>query len=417
MVCMWGELMKSIGPARILILFILIAPLAPSAHGQKTVAMRSTPPTRRQAARVLPSLKLTKLDGIHFPIPAPMAISDWTACDAAGNVYLLYSPFVKYSGSGPMPVPDVMDRPVIKLGVQSQDTTQYTARPEGLPDGYLPAAYSVDNLGDVFRLFLQGNGALPSRGPEVVKYDHDGGIDSITRLRLPHRDEIMPANFFAFSNGNLLLTGILYPRPVRRSPLASPRKNRAHLHIPPSFRPFTGIFDNDGALIAELRLPQDVIPNKNNDTPVAPSSGPDRRRYWPMEMVGTLFAHGPDDTAYLLRPRWPAVLYTISDNGRVLRRATLRGTGVNHLHPNLIGAAGASLVFVNYIGVSTTLRHTIKSVNRLVIFNSVSGKAIESYDPPTAGGYFLACAANARNFTYLGSSKHGNLEIFDYTKN
>jgi len=193
--------------------------------------------------------------------------------------------------------------------------------------------------------------------------------------------------------------------------------------------PFTGIFDSSGNFIEELNLPGDVGSNRAasaqlNQTPskgaakgLSPNSpfGGPLAHSWPMAMMGTLMVTAPDGTIYLLRPSNPAMLYQISYDGRVLRQAEIK-VPQGASAPTDASMAGSSKIFVEFYGQTIGKNRQVHSTTIYAMVDPATGKITGMYRLPSKDfGLFAACADSSSEYSVLGSTKAGNLEVVKFS--
>lgn len=234
---------------------------------------RTKAPEKQKAP---PPQDLTRAETIPFGGPAAVGASARNYCDAEGNVYLQYTTAKPRIGPGQVVVPvSPQNQPVTKLSLDSQSTTEFAVHSL---DGYrslTPILFSVDQGGEVYRLYQAQPASLPYRGflslrYVVVKFNEDGSVDSAVRLQNPPHSMLDVTSFVAFADGNLLATGILSPAPASESDEAgtpyTPRLKIVH-HTPSGYGPFTGIFDSSGRFVQQLTLPGDVNSHPHKPRP------------------------------------------------------------------------------------------------------------------------------------------------------
>ncbi len=421
---------------------VLLSPLAFSRAVKQTAKTKGqiVPAVKdKQEAIPIPQ-SLTRGEATRFPLPAATAVSAWNYCDQEGDVYLLYASAKPRIGLGPMITPSVAGQPITKLSPDSQGVTTFSP---GHLSGYqslVLGAFSVDRHGDVYGLYQAQPSSLTAGSNQeeqsvIVKYDSDGSVDSVARTHNPPSGVFDPAHFVAFSDGNLLVTGILYP--PRPQPSAShPLRQKIVHHALPGSRPFTGIFDQHGHFLKEIKLPGDVSPevpakvSSNNKPGETRSNSPSpqkgknvaRRKpfvtppgmRWVLAMLSSLTVAGPEDTAYLLRPSNPPILYTLSSYGQVIAETHLHAPPTGHMHPINMSLAGRSDLLINFSGEVVGKKGYPESVRIFELVNPSTGKVIADYRLPKGAGAMPACAAGPNDFLFLGSTKDGKLEIVSY---
>jgi len=337
--------------------------------------------------------------------PPAIGIQAGTQCDTNGNIYVIYTD----AAPGPVIGNAMVKAPVSKVSFDSDRAVQFPARQlDGYADNYRVSFYA-DPRGTLYTLVLAAQ-HLPEPGhpavPDslIVKYDDDGTIDSVVRLKPPAGVRFDPRRFAAFLDGSFLVTGL---------DRSDDRK---------TMRPFTAIFDRSGAFVTELTLPNDVRPSAPDEPapeagatppPQAPGAGKpatetrkgeEPPRSWPDQMFGSVFVGSLDGNVFLLRPSNPARLYLITSGGTLVRELEVKfpeqGTR----------AFAASLAGQN--GLLLQLR--LASGGGMVRLDLDTGQITDIYHlPPDARG-LPACATVHDEFLVLGTSKDNHLEVVKY---
>lgn len=376
----------------------------------------------------------------RFPLPAAAALSVWNSCDQEGNVYLRYTSAKPRINRGVVYPPNVAGQPITKLSPDSQSVTRFAP---GHLSGYrslVLGAFGVDRRGDVFGLYEAQPSSLtagsnPGQQFIIVKYDSDGSVDSVARIHNPPSGVFNPSHFVAFSDGNLLVTGILFP-PRPRPSASHPLRLKIVHHALPGSRPFTAIFDQHGHLLQEIKLPGDVSPKApvkaastaKSGPPQGKSPAPPERKNgvlkkpletppgmrWQFAVMTSLTVAGPEDTAYLLRPSNPPILYTLSSDGQVIAETRLHVPPTGHMHPANMSLAGRSDLLINFYGEVIGKKGYPESVTIFELVDPATGKVIADYRLPKNSGVIPVCAAGTNNFLFLGSTKNRKLEIVSY---
>ncbi len=129
-----------------------------------------------------------------------------------------------------------------------------------------------------------------------------------------------------------------------------------------------------------------------------------------MMIDNTLIARGPADTAYLMRPANPPILYTISDAGQLLHEVRVTAFTAHHLQPNQMNAMGQSRLLVEYNHTSFNMNtHVGHSTTKYAVINVLTGKVEADFLP--AQGFGMAECAFGDDFESLGKTHSGQLEI------
>lgn len=218
---------------------------APAASRPKPASPSHVPPMQQ----LYPSGKIT------FSGQGPGVVESGVQCDANGNIYLVSGASIQVvealASSG-------LNLPLTRLSLESKSETQFpVASPEGFAARFSHGFY-VDPRGDVYDPVVamrQGPRYGGANWPHnlIVKYNHDGTVDSIIRLQPPQGVHLAAYKLAVFLDGNFLVSGVEVSGPHR-----APAK------------PFTGIFDRGGGFVQSLTLPNDVQPTANGIV----SSGP-----------------------------------------------------------------------------------------------------------------------------------------------
>ncbi len=401
------------------ILIFLALGFRPSTRtqAQKTPARPAHSLSPSRSAQPLPAPRhLQKLYSVHFPVNAHFMFSvTGESCDDNGNLYLIFGVLHPIPGV-PAGIPDFATLPVTRLDLNSQDMTKFRPQSFSGSQNYMPTKFTADADGNLYWLFTPNSPAL-GRHPEslIVKYDSDGSYDSKIRLHAPPGLVLSAENMTVFANGNYLVTGTLQPQPPgRRKRIKPGAKFRILHHIvyPKGLRPFTGIFDDQGDLIATVRLPHDISFPKEYKIHFQPG----RADSWtqnqnPSMMINnTLVARGPADTAYLMRPANPPVLYTISDAGQLLHRVKVTAFAASHLQPNQMNAMGQSRLLVEYNHYSYNMKtHVNHSTTKYAVINVLTGKVTANILPTK--GFGMAECAFGDNYESLSETHSGQVEI------
>jgi hypothetical protein len=200
---------------------------------------------------------------------------------------------------------------------------------------------------------------------------------------------------------------------------------------PPGFGPFTAVFDGEGQFLQQVKLRGDVRPtgsshavpgtSKREFPAQTPKAGQPETAapvphepHWLSAVMFTAAVAGPQDTVYLLRASSPARLYVLSSDGRVLRHVRIRPPAPN-LVPSNMSWAGRSDLLISFGGSSYDTKGPQPFIQILGLVDSATGKLLAAYKLPKHSGMVFACAAGANDFLFLGSSKHGKLQVAEYS--
>lgn len=423
-----------------LALSFLCAPAFGKQHAPGTKATTRSPATHKPA-KLPPPTVLQRGEATRFPLPAAAALSTWNSCDQEGNVYLRYTSAKPRISRGVVYPPSVAGQPVTKLLPDSQSVTRFAPGHLAGYQSLVLGAFSVDRHGDVFGLYEAQPSSLTAGSDReqqfiIVKYDSDGSVDSVARIHNPPSGVFNPSHFVAFSDGNLLVTGILYP-PRPRPKASHPLKLKIVHHALPGSRPFTAIFDQHGNLLQEIKPPGDVSPKAPVKAPSTTKSGaphgksipPQKAKNgvlkkpfetppgmrWQLAIMSSLTVAGPENTAYLLRSSNPPILYTLSSDGQVIAETHLHAPPTGHMHPANMSLAGRSDLLIDFYGEVIGKKGYPESVTIFELVDPGTGKVIADYRLPENSNVIPVCAAGPNDFLFLGSSKDGRMEVVSYT--
>ncbi len=340
------------------------------------------------------------------------AVETGVQCDANGNVYMNSAPTAELA------IEDAREGialPLTRLSLTSGNTRAF---PYPILHEYAHQygqGFYVSPRGDVYALVevcrrQAGCTGDHFPGDVIVKYNDDGTVDSVIRLKPPDGVHILARKFAAFLDGNFLVTGFA-------------------LGGPPHYlvsKPFTGIFDRGGGYVGPLVLPNDVTPPKHmpppipfkNGKPIGPVSSkgaghsvhPKPGSRWFFDVQQGLMVGALDGTIYLLRATSPMRLYTISSTGTVLGERLVRPPkpGMRPLQASL---TEQGMLFVQFQSLPTLSVPEPHSVFAQV--DPQTGKVVEAYSvSPKAG--IPACMDEENELLFLRSSKSGRLEVAKY---
>ena len=343
---------------------------------------------------------LHKSETIKFPMYAPRAISLQNHCDSSGNIFLLFAP----SHANPLlknvnqfAVVNIMNQPIHEFKILSQNVIAFGG-PELSNLNDLPGSFTVSGDDHVFRILEPNAENLNRKHPKdvIYQYDPDGSLDSIIHLHVPHHWEFDAGEFIVFGGGNYMVTGLLHPWMPPPRPGQKPTR-------PVKYKPFTAIFDEQGNLISAVHLPGDQ------------RAGTKPPLFWPRVAFSTLMAPGPDDTAYLLRPRASLWLYTLSSDGRVLREVKVDTSQFPSMQLVSLNSMGNSQLFLQFLGMKTDARHDMHLVNIFAVVDVATGNILQAYRMPSGRGAMFACASDPHHIEYLSANRKGKLEVSIYS--
>lgn len=371
------------------------------------LAASSKTPAKKAPTAKPPAPPVTNLypsGTIEFSAPGAMGIVGGMRCDTNGNIYLRYAP--------PVPVLNRMVRnrqpmnfALTKLSVDSQQITKYRVGPI---QGYTwvgGVRFYVTPRGGVYALAQACKKGSESAGLRdcaslVVKYHHDGSVDSVVKLHKPQGGRLAPVKFAVFLDGDVLVTG-------------------EQIGKDGGMQPFTGIFGRGGDFLTRLILPHDVgaaPPPPKYSAGKLPSSGPAAAARKAVVRLATTvgwrrMVGSPDGTIYLLQGGWPGRLYVVSSSGRVLREENImpprRG-----LSPLAASVNGQGLLFIFYTHYPTP--QNPRTYWALALVNPETGKTISTYRVPRKAG-IPACMTSEGVILFTQESKSGHLAVAEYT--
>ena len=204
----------------------------------------------------------------------------------------------------------------------------------------------------------------------------------------------MPSKLAVFASGEYLVSGLEYDQDRTAA-----------------MWPFTGIFAADGRLLKELKLEDDETLHDmaaSGDTRVANPGRPGSNR----AVSGSEVEIAGDGNAYLMRWTNPAIFYSITPGGEVLRRFTV-DTGQPSYEP------AAMHVYKNRIAVWLVDTQTDNSIMKIV---DLEGHEIATYDErkgeeakETEGGLGAAFACYTENptrFLFVGASNDNRVQFW-----
>jgi len=378
------------------------------AQGQAEPARESAPPAM---ADLYPSMD------VELSAPPPLAVAAGTQCDTNGNIYLLYASssieafLAKIRGGQPF------NLPLRKISIDSKSVVLYVVGPFQDYGWFASRAFYVTPNGVVYNLAEACKGA-PGPGVHqtcawlVTRFNDDGKVDSVERLRPPREELLMPSKFGAFPDGNLVVVG----------QMRDETGDASHSTL------FAGLFNRGGAFLRELALAQDVGPARAvtptpDENPAAgtPGHGPSdsakrtgERQAWirlnKALSEGRIFG-APDGTVYLLRGGSPQKLDVLSSDGSVVPKPdiTQPREGLTTISTGL-SALGQIVVY--YAPAETSNDSNRNPV--IAVVDPETGKVTSTYNiPPKAG--VPACVTRRGEFLFTRQSKSGLLEVVGYT--
>lgn len=405
-----GSSLKCVGAslAAAMAVAVLVSAKGGNAQGQAE-------PTRESAAPPMADLYLSS--DVELSAPPPLAVTAGTQCDTNGNIYLLYaseSIEAVLEKAGKL---QPLNLPLRKLSIDSKSAVSFVVGPFQDYGWFASHAFYVTPSGVVYNLAQAcedrpGPGVHPTCAYFVTKYNDDGKVDSVTRPRPPRVEVLMPFEFAAFPDGDLVVLGIMRDE----------AGGAAHSRL------FAGLFNRSGDFLRELTLAQDVgpapaatpTPNENSAAGTAgPNPSDSGRQTGELQtwsrlskalLEGRMFG-APDGTVYLLRGRSPQKLDVLSSNGSVLRKPDITPPreGLTAMSASL-SARGQIVVY--YLPSASSDGYNRNPV--IAVVDPETGKVISTYGkPPDAGT--PACVTRKGELLFTRQSKSGLLEVVGYT--
>ena len=389
-----------------------VAVLGSAARGN---AQGQAEPARESAAPATADLYPSR--NVELSAPPPVQVAAGAQCDTNGNIYLLYAsePFEAFTEKVRKLQP--LNLPLRKLSIDSKSAVSFVAGPFQDYGWFASHGFYVTANGVVYNLAEACTGRP---GPEVhqtcawfvTKYNDDGKVDSVTRLRPPRVEVFMPFEFAAFPDGNLVVLGIMRDE----------TGGAAHSRL------FAGLFNRSGDFLRELTLAQDVgpapaatpTPSENPAVGKPPDGQSDSNRQaaekqaWRRLVTalseGRMFG-APDGTVYLLRGGSRQQLDVLSSDGSVLPKPDIipPREGLTAMSASL-NAQGQIVVHYGPLpGSNGSNRNPV-----IAVVDPETGKVTSTYVVPPGAGT-PACVTRRGEFLFARQSNSGLLEVVGYT--
>jgi len=402
-----GSPLKCVGAA--LAATMALAVLGSAAGGN---AQGQAEPARESAAPAMADLYPSR--DVELSAPPPLAVAAGTQCDTNGNIYLQYASdpleafFERVRNGQPL------NLPLRKVSIDSKGVVSFAVGPFEDYGWFASHAFYVAPNGVVYNLAeackgKPGPGVHETCAWFVTKYNDDGKVESVTRLRPPREESFIPSKFAVFPDGNLVVVGLMRDETQGRTL-------------------FAGLFDRSGGFLRELTLAQDAGPAPGvtptpNENPAGemPRPGPsDSGRQTDQQQAHTrvvkavsegLMFGAPDGTVYLLRGGSPQKLDVLSSDGSLLPKPDITPPrdGLTSLNASL-SAQGQIVVY--YSGGATAKDPNQHEV--IAVVDPETGKVTSTYNvPPKAG--IPACVTRKGEFLFARQSKSGLLQVVGYT--
>src|ERR1039458_2777477 len=214
----------------------------------------------------------------------------------------------------------------------------------------------------------------------VLMFNRDGTCRSEVKLDTPF--SFVPYQIVVFPSGTMLAAGLRW---------SADREVKA-------MWPFTALFSSNGSIVKELVLPDDVAIHKlgaEGDPRVTRPTNPSSNS----AVARGAMRLGSDGNAYLMRRLSPAIVYSISESGSVVRRFTV-DPGDPGFMPSSMQTAGDRLVVL--------FRNAQSNRTLLKVVDLAGHDAAEYVDPMDGGrphlGLAFACYSNSPDrFTFLST--------------
>jgi len=352
------------------------------AIGVWAAAQSEPKPEQKSATKAItpkgPSLKnpvaghLVRVQTITTPSEVAQVFFPPLRCDSDGNYYF---------------PTEVVGAPVIhKLNPRGQKVASF--RPDANPDLKvdLAAWYALDpGTGELYQLV----------DPHVLDryvyvYKSDGTLKSTIKLQTGF--PFFPNRLAIFPSGQFLVAGDEYDADRTAA-----------------MWPFTGIFAPDGRLLKELELEDDQtlhdMAASGDARVVSPTNSQSN-----LAIDYGLLEMGTDGNAYLVRWGNPAIFYTISAGGQVVRRFTV-DAGESGYRPAGFHITG------NRIAILFWDRESADEVMKIV---DLEGHDIATYEAPKGayggdtglGSSFACYTENPTRFTFLGADDNRRVQFW-----
>jgi hypothetical protein len=403
-----GSALKGVGAAlaAAVALAVLVSAAGGKARGQAEPAGQSAAPAM---ADLYPSTD------VELSAPPPVEVAAGTQCDTNGNIYIQYASSSVQDFLEKVRSLQPLNLPLRKVSIDSERVVAFQVGPFQDYGWFASHAFYVTPNGVVYNLAEACKGRP---GPEVhqtcawfvTRYNDDGKVDSVARLRPPREEFLMPSKLAAFLDGNLVVVG----------QMRGATGDAFHSTL------FAGLFNRSGDFLRELTLAQDAGPAPGvtptpNGNPAAgmPRPGPSdsgtqaaerqaQTRLVKAVSEGRMFG-APDGTVYLLRGGSPQKLDVLSSDGSVVPKPDITPPREG-LTPMSVSAQGQIVVY--YAGKATAQDSNQYRV--IAVVDPETGKVTSTYDvPPRAG--VPACVTRKGEFLFTRQSKSGHLEVVGYT--
>lgn len=152
---------------------------------------------------------------VEISAPPPLVLVAGTQCDTNGNIYLLYTTLSVDAIMEKARSREPLNLPLRKVSIDSKSVVSFPVGPFQDYGWFASHAFYVTPNGVVYNL-AQACEHKPPPGVHqtcawfVTRYNDDGKVDSVARLRPPREEFFSPVKFGAFPDGNVLLVGQMH---------------------------------------------------------------------------------------------------------------------------------------------------------------------------------------------------------------
>ncbi|MGO8792975.1 MAG: hypothetical protein ACLQVL_37075 [Terriglobia bacterium] len=295
--------------------------------------------------------------------------------------------------------------PIQRLSPDSRTVLRYVVQPGSDYPLQVRVDWDVTPWGTVYAL-LEGFHHQPRQQHElpdqlIARFKEDGTVDSVTKLEQTKDGFVSPERFAAFPGG-FLITGVLALDPAQQQR-----------------RPFTGIYDQKGQFVREVRISDYLkLASKSGGTGVR--TGEEdvtqetvSKALWAADQGKVIAA--PDGNVYSLRATVPPVLYKISPGGEVLKevKVQLNSPGLTPIAMGLTAQGGALMEFAHMTTANPI--EDSKYQTLLAMVDLDTGEVTDAFRLP-ADHHVLAsaCVTPQGQFLFLGTSDAGTLDLVKF---
>lgn len=322
----------------------LVAVLIPSSAVSQGLAKTSAPVSQVEASSLGPTLHLA--NSVRSSVAGPPF--NRVACDSTGKLYLR-----RYQGpKAQSPVDVVSPTGVLITSLQVENPNTFT-----ISDFYIDQKDLLYMLGWSTEHVHSGSRVY------VISFGQDGSMKSKIQL-VP--GSFFPSSLAVFGSGEFLVTG-----------RQGPHDNS----------PFTGVFNRNGGLIAEINVPEDEELRRKAEEGDSTVQEPGIYGNTAVSM-GTAVS-GSDGNVYVMRRAYPALIYVVSPKGEVLRKLRI-DPGNSGLRPRELQFSNDRLA-IWFVG---------SEHDRLLKVVDAVGNEVAEYQMPIGWVGPLACY-NPPLFTFL----------------